>query len=157
MFQPYEGGVTLSGPARGVIAGGHAGGMRLPDRLQPALRQIAVGHAATRVVVGVGMLVAPAVVRGWLGRGTDSGGGRVALQALGVREAALGLGILHQLRHGQPVRHWFQLGLAFELTDALATLRNRSELPESRVPDAIALFALSGLVGGAAVGFGLDE
>ena len=131
--------------------------MTLRDRLQPTLRQVAVGHAATRVAVGVGMLVAPAAVRSWLGNGTDSGGGRVALQALGIREAALGLGILHQLRHDQPVRHWFQLGLAFELTDALSTLRNRAELPGGPIPDAVALFALSGLIGGAAVGFGLDE
>jgi len=118
---------------------------------------MAVAHAVTRTAIGMAALLAPAAARPWLGSSTESGGGRVALQAFGVREAALGLGVLHQLRRGQPVRHWFQLGLAFELTDAIATLRNRSALPDGPIPDAVALFALSGLIGGAAVGFGLDE
>ena len=131
--------------------------MTLRTRLQPTLRQMALAHAATRAAIGAVMLVAPSTARPWFGRGTDDGGGRVALQALGVREAVLGLGMLHQLRQGQPVRHWFQLGLAFEVTDALATLHQRSKLPDTRAPDAVALFALSGLIGGAAVGFGLEE
>lgn len=81
----------------------------------------------------------------------------MALQAFAIREAALGIGMLQTLAKRQPVRRWFGLGLSFEIVDAGATLMHRGELPEGHVPDALALFALSGLVGGAAVALLLDE
>ena len=118
---------------------------------------MAIAHAATRTAVGAAMFVAPDATELWFGTGTRSGGGRVALRAFAVRDAVIGLGQLHQLYRRQPVRHWFQLGLALEATDALATIGQRSELPDTRVPDGVALFALSGIIGGALVGFGLDE
>jgi len=118
---------------------------------------MAVAHAVTRTAIGVGLLVSPAAGRPWFGDSVDEGGGRVALQAFAVRDALIGLGQLYSLRKGYRVRHWFQLALAFELTDALATLQQRKHLPDTQFPDAVALFALSGIIGGAAVGFGLDE
>ncbi|MFL6205202.1 MAG: hypothetical protein ACJ739_07595 [Acidimicrobiales bacterium] len=126
-------------------------------RLQPTLRRMAFAHAATRTVVGIGLLVSPTAARAWVGPSADEGGGRVALQAFAIRDALIGLGQLQSLRKGYRVRHWFQLALAFELTDALATIRQRRHLPDGPLPDAVALFALSGIIGGAAVGFGLDE
>ena len=131
--------------------------MSTRERLQPTLRRMAVAHAVTRTAVGLGLLVSPAAARRWLGDSVDQGAGRVAVQAFGVRDALVGLGQLYSLRKGYPVRHWFQLALAFELTDALATMRQRRHLPDGPVPDAVALFALSGIIGGGAVGFGLDE
>ena len=118
---------------------------------------MAFAHAATRTAVGIGLLASPTAARAWLGPDADEGAGRVAVQAFGVRDALVGLGQLYSLRKGYRVRHWFQLALAFELTDALATLRQRRHLPDTPFPDAVALFALSGIIGGAAVGFGLDE
>ena len=131
--------------------------MTLRNKIQPNLRRMAVAHAATRTAIGLGLLVAPSLGRPWFGRGIDEGGGRVALQAFAVRDGLIGLGQLYSLRKGYRVRHWFQLALAFELTDALATMHQRRHLPDSKLPDAIALFALSGIIGGAAVGFGLEE
>jgi len=118
---------------------------------------MAYAHAAARTAVGVGLLVSPTAARAWLGDSADEGGGRVSLQAFAIRDALVGLGQIYSLRRGHPVRHWFQLALAFELTDALATISQRRHLPDGPFPDAVALFALSGIVGGAAVGFGLDE
>jgi len=131
--------------------------MTLRTRLQPNLRRMAIAHAATRTAVGLGLLLAPATARPWLGPAVDKGGGRVALQAFGVRDALVGVGMLQSLRKGYPVRPWFRLALAFELVDAAATIQQRRHLPNTRIPDGIALFALSGIIGGAAVGFGLDE
>ena len=131
--------------------------MTLRERMQPTLRALAIAHATTRTVVGAAMFLAPDASEVWFGTGTRSGGGRVALRAFAVRDAVIGLGQLHQLYRRQPVRHWFQLGLALEATDALATIGQRSELPDTRIPDGVALFALSGIIGGALVGFGLDE
>jgi hypothetical protein len=118
---------------------------------------MAIAHAATRTVIGAATFVAPASAEVWFGPGTRSGGGRVALRAFAIRDAVIGLGQLHQLYHRQPVRHWFQLALALEATDALETMHQRAELPATRIPDGVALFAASGIVGGALVGFGLDE
>ena len=118
---------------------------------------MAVAHALTRTAIGMGLLVSPASGRPWFGDTVDEGPGRVAVQAFGIRDALVGVGQLYSLKKGYRVRHWFQLALAFELTDALATLQQRHHLPDTRYPDAVALFALSGIIGGAAVGFGLDE
>ena len=88
----------------------------LRTALQPWVRRLAWTHAATRAVIGVTALIAPATFgRPWLGGDIDRGGGKVAFQAFAVRDAALGVGILHSLATGQPVRKWFRLGLAFEL------------------------------------------
>jgi hypothetical protein len=126
-------------------------------RLQPTLRRLAVAHAVTRTAIGAGLLLAPAAGRPWFGRSIDEGGGRVALQGLAVRDALIGVGQLHSLRKGYPVRDWFRLALAFELVDSVATMQQRRHLPDTPFPDAVALFGLAGIIGGAAVGFGLDE
>jgi hypothetical protein len=118
---------------------------------------MAFAHAATRTVIGAGTFLAPRSAEVWFGEGTRSGGGRVALRAFAIRDAVVGLGQLHQLYHRQPVRHWFQLALALEATDAIETLRQRKELPDTGIPVGVALFAVSGIIGGALVGFGLDE
>jgi hypothetical protein len=119
---------------------------------------MAWAHAATRVAVGTSLLAAPSRAgRPWLGPAADSGGGRVALQAFAVREAAIGIGLLRLLATGGPVRLWFRLALAFEVVDAAATAAQRRELPDTGFPDAVALFALSGVVGGSAVALLLDE
>jgi hypothetical protein len=131
--------------------------MTVRERLQPTLRAMAVAHAATRTVIGAATFVAPGAAEAWFGDGTRSGGGRVALRAFAIRDTVIGLGQLHHLYHRQPVRHWFQLALALEATDGIETLRQRRELPDTGIPVAVALFALSGIIGGAAVGFGLDE
>lgn len=136
---------------------GHAS-RSLRRALQPWLRRLAWSHATTRALIGTALLVAPSkTARPWLGSGVDRGGGQVALQAFAIRDAALGVGILHSLAKGQPVRHWFRLGLSLELVDSGATFLHRRELPDSPVPDAWALLGLAGLVGGAAVAFLLDE
>lgn len=131
--------------------------MTLRERLQPTLRRMAVAHAMTRTAIGAATFLAPTSAEAWFGPSIRSGGGRVALRAFAIRDTVIGLGQLHHLYHRQPVRHWFQLALALEATDGIETLRQRKDLPDTGVPVAVALFALSGIVGGAAVGFGLDE
>ena len=81
----------------------------------------------------------------------------MALQAFAVRDAALGYGIMRGLARAEPVRHWFRVGLCFELVDSGATLYNRRSLPAGRAPDAWALLGAAGLVGGAVVAVLLDE
>ena len=126
--------------------------------LQPWVRRLAVAHAGTRTMLGASLLFAPAATaHPWLGSGVQQAGGRVALQAFAVRDLALGLGMLRGLARGEPVRHWFRLGLTFELVDTGATIVQRRHLPDTRVPDGWALLGVAGLVGGGLVATLLDE
>lgn len=126
--------------------------------LQTWGRRLAIAHAGTRTLIGGVLLAAPSLsARPWLGEGVERGGGRVALQAFAVRDLGLGIGILRGLARNEPVRHWFCLGIAFELVDAGGTLRHRRDLPDGGVPDAWALLGLSGLVGGVIVALLLEE
>lgn len=126
--------------------------------LQPWVRRLAFAHAATRLTLGLGLLLAPKrVASTWLGPGVVDGGGRVALAAFAVRDAAIGAGILRGLVRREPVRQWFRLGLAFEVVDGGATVLRRRELPPGRVPDAWAALGLAGFAGGAIVAALLDE
>lgn len=126
--------------------------------LQTWVRRLAVAHAGTRMLLGGVLLAAPSLsARPWLGEGITRGGGRVALEAFAVRDLALGIGMLRGLARDEPVRHWFRLGIAFELVDAGATLRHRRDLPDGPVPDAWALLGVGGLIGGAVVAALLEE
>lgn len=126
--------------------------------MQPRIRRLAVTHAGARTVLGAALLLVPSLTaRPWLGDGVTRGGGRVALQAFAVRDLVLGAGMLRALARNEPVRHWFRLGLAFEVVDAGATLRFRGDLPDGRVPDAWAVLGFAGLAGGAVVPALLDE
>ena len=126
-------------------------------RLQPLLRGAAVAHAGTRALIGASLLAAPARWRPWFGDVVDEGGGRVALQALGIREVVIGTGILHGLGRRTPVRPWFALGVLLELVDTGSTMRHRDQLPSGKGADALALFGASGAVGGALLALLLDD
>ena len=126
-------------------------------RLQPLLRGAAVAHAGTRTLIGASLLAAPGRWRPWFGDVVDEGGGRVALQALGIREVVIGTGILHGLARRTPVRAWFALGVLLEVVDAGSTMRNRDRLPDGSGADALALFGASGAIGGALLALLLDD
>ena len=146
------------GPVPEIAPPDHrAGRQDLRARLQPVLRGMAVAHALTRTAVGAGLLASPVLARSWLGPDVEEGGGRVAVRAFAVRELVVGVGLLASLRAGAPVRGWFALGTLFEAVDAAATVADRDLLPAGRVPDAIALFALSGIPGGLLVAALLEE
>jgi hypothetical protein len=118
---------------------------------------MAVAHAGTRALIGLTLLVAPGRWRGWFGDVVDDGGGRVALQALGIREVVIGTGILHSLARRRPVRAWFGLGVLLEVVDSGSTLSNRRALPGGPGPDGLAAFGVSGAIGGALLAALLED
>lgn len=133
-------------------------GSSVRSSVQPWVRRLAWAHACTRACLGLILLLAPRrTAETWLGPGVSRAGGKVALQAFAVRDAALGYGIMRGLARAEPVRHWFRVGLCFEVVDAGATLLRRRELPDTRTPDAWALLGAAGLVGGAVVAVLLEE
>ncbi|MEJ7845556.1 MAG: hypothetical protein WKF93_07915, partial [Acidimicrobiales bacterium] len=74
---------------------------------------------AGRTAVGVALLVAPAAARSAFGPVADQPAGKAVLRALGVRDAALGVGLLLAVRAGAPVRTWLALGAASDALDAV--------------------------------------
>lgn len=72
-----------------------------------------------RTAVGVALLVAPAAARGAFGPVAGQPGGRAVIRALGVRDAALGVGLLVAVRSGAPARPWLALGAASDAVDAV--------------------------------------
>ena len=87
-------------------------------------RLLAVG----RVGVGTALTVAPASGAGWIGRQSGERPVSVFTRALGVRDAAIGLGVL-TAADSAALRPWVVAGLASDLVDFAATLEARDELP----------------------------
>jgi hypothetical protein len=57
----------------------------------------------------------------WVGPDADRPGTRVLTRALGVRDFALGAGVLAALRQGDPVKRWLVLGVLCDTVDLVAT------------------------------------
>ncbi len=89
----------------------------------PRLTMKLVG--AGRVAVGLGLVVAPgALGRGWVGGAADDAGGRVALRALGIRDALLGFMAFHVADASDPMiaARWSAAIAVCDVVDGGATL-----------------------------------
>ena len=94
--------------------------------LEQQIRAFAMG----RIGLGAAALIAPkAVLRRWLGRGSDTPVTRVLARFVGGRDVALGLGTLFALRHGSPVRGWIEAGMVADAGDLVGTLLGAKHLP----------------------------
>jgi hypothetical protein len=104
------------------------------------------------------MLMSPErVARSWVGD-MDVASGRVALAAFAIRDAGMGVGLLWSLARGYPVRHWYLLGIAYELVDVTAVIASKDRLsPPSWTPYAWNVIGLVGILGGAVVAAIPDE
>jgi hypothetical protein len=89
---------------------------------------------AGRVVVGAGLMVAPAQAgRPWIGDDAARPATAVFARAFGARDLALGLGTLLSLRDGLTTRRWMQAGVLSDAVDLGATLAARRALPRAGV------------------------
>ena len=83
---------------------------------------IAMVLAAGRVVIGLALLASPSLAATrWLGPAVGSGGPAVAVRALGVRDSALGGGLIASALMGEPILIWLLAGVASDLVDMVAT------------------------------------
>ncbi len=79
--------------------------------------------AAGRVAVGTALTLLPGATGSlWFGDHAHEPGVKVAIRALGVRDAVLGLGTLWALANDEPTRGWYAAGAASDLVDAVATM-----------------------------------
>lgn len=86
--------------------------------------------AAGRVAVGTALVVAPRLAgRGWMGDAVDQPGTRVAIRALGIRDALMGAIALHTAEHRQVAPRWAAACAVADAVDFGATLVARGSLP----------------------------
>ena len=115
-------------------------------------RQAACWYAATRIGVGLVLVVVPRAMEGWVGPAARRPEAKMLTRIAGARDVALGVGALMALWEGTPARRWLRLGAAVDAADALASLVALRHLTARRTLPAAALAA-----GGAAAGTWLSR
>ena len=84
--------------------------------------------AAGRALIGSALTVAPASGAGWIGDASGQSPVTVYSRALGVRDAAIGVGVL-TAGDSEKLRPWILAGIASDIVDFAATLEARDDLP----------------------------
>jgi hypothetical protein len=110
------------------------------------------GLGAGRLGLGVGLVVAPVVFgRPWIGESAADDGGKVALRALGARDALLGFMAIHVASASDPLvaARWSAAIALCDVVDGVASTGARRGLG----PKGDAVIALA--LGSAAAGFGI--
>ena len=113
-------------------------------------RDLALAHARGRMLVGAAFVLAPGLAgRLWIGGDAAQRSVKVLARAFGVRDLALGLGVVIALDRGAPVRGWIEGGVLSDAADVCATLLAGDSIPENVRRGALALGASSALLGAA--------
>lgn len=100
-------------------------------------RDLAVGLAGGRIAIGVVSLLVPGVVgRAMMGPDGDSRGARLLLRVVGVRDLALGVGVLAALDRDAPARGWLRASAVVDGLDAAGSLLARNHLRPTVFPAA---------------------
>lgn len=105
-------------------------------------RDMARQNGIGRAVLGAGLVLAPGLAgRVWLGDDASTSGAKVAARALGIRDIALGVGLVMALENKQPARNWVIGAAAADAIDAAATLIAWRDLPRAGRLGVLALAA----------------
>ena len=111
-------------------------------------RELARLHACGRIAVGAGFVLLPGLAgRMWIGSPATERPVKVLARAFGVRDLALGLGVLIALDRGTPVRGWIEAGLLSDAVDTCASLLAGSSIPPAIRWPCVALGAGSAAAG----------
>jgi hypothetical protein len=111
-------------------------------------RTIAAVDAAGRVVMGGALALQPRrTASAWIGRAGGEPGAQMLAAAAGVRDAAIGVGLLSALRRGDDPRPWVAAGVAADLVDLVGTLRGGRDMPPLAVAGVAVLAAGSAALG----------
>jgi hypothetical protein len=112
----------------------------------PYARELATAVLGLRVAYGVALVVAPErLTRRWLGPVAERHGARVAVRALGAREAILHSAAIVAARRNAPLRPWLAASVAGDVCDMAVTTAERGGLPSGAAP------ATAGVAGAAAL------
>jgi hypothetical protein len=104
---------------------------------------MAKSNAIGRIVVGTALVAAPALAaRTWIGDQADTPGAKVLARALGVRDLAIGLGVVLAMKNDAPVRGWLEGAALADVVDFGATLAAGDGIPQG---SRIAVLAVAGI------------
>lgn len=93
-------------------------------------RDAALMHARGRIAVGAAFVLFPGLAgRMWIGSDAVRRPVKVLARAFGVRDLAIGLGIVIALDRGTPVRGWIEAGALSDAIDTAASLLAGSSIP----------------------------
>jgi hypothetical protein len=105
---------------------------------------MARSNAIGRIVVGTALVAAPGLAaRVWVGDDADSAGAKVLARALGVRDLALGLGVLLAMKNDAPVRGWLEGAALADVVDFGATMAAGSGIPQASRAGVLAVAGVS--------------
>ena len=97
-------------------------------------RDRALLHARLRIGVGAAFVLLPGIAgRMWIGPDAARRPVKVLARAFGVRDLAIGLGVVIALDRGTPVRGWLEAGALSDAVDTCASLL-AGELDPSGAP-----------------------
>lgn len=86
-------------------------------------RELALLHARGRIAVGAAFVLFPGLAgRRWIGADAARRQVKVLARAFGVRDLAIGLGVVIALDRGAPVRGWIEAGALSDVIDTCASL-----------------------------------
>ncbi|MEP6953016.1 MAG: hypothetical protein ABI950_03000 [Solirubrobacteraceae bacterium] len=113
-------------------------------------RSAAIAVLGLRLAYGAGLLAAPQrLAERWLGPTSASAPVQVPLRGLGARELVIhGFAIAAALR-GEPLRPYLAASAAGDVSDIIATLAGRSELPDGAAGATVVVAGASALISGA--------
>ena len=93
-------------------------------------RDRALLHARGRIAVGAAFVLFPGLAgRMWIGADAARRPVKVLARAFGVRDLAIGLGVVIALDRGTPVRGWIEAGALSDAVDTCASLLAGGSIP----------------------------
>src|SRR5215208_737630 len=111
-------------------------------------RDRALLHARLRIGVGAAFVLVPGLAgRMWIGSDARRRPVKVLARAFGVRDLAIGLGVVIALDRGTPVRGWIEAGVLSDAIDTAASLLAGSSIPPAIRWPCVALGAGSAALG----------
>ena len=86
-----------------------------------------------RVIAGFALFLMPRLgTRAWTGEDAQDASTELAVRGFGIRDVALGAGLLTALERGAPVRGWLEAGAMSDAGDAFGTLTSWRGLGKPR-------------------------
>jgi hypothetical protein len=93
-------------------------------------REIAMAQARGRMAVGAAFFFAPGLAgRTWVGADGARASSKLLSRAFGIRDLALGLGVVIAIDRGAPVRGWLEASALSDAGDFCASLLGREAVP----------------------------
>ena len=76
-----------------------------------------------RVIAGAALFLMPRLgTRAWTGEDAEDAPTELAVRGFGIRDVAIGAGLLTAIERGAPVRGWLEAGAMSDAGDAVGTL-----------------------------------